>query len=170
MLIRPEQPSDFAAIRDLVKTAFATAKVSNGDEQGFLDRLRASDGYIPQLAMVAEDDSGLVGQITLTQTSITTANGPRPLLLLGPICVVLERRRSGLGSRLIGEALDRARQLGHAAVILVGNPAYYGRFGFRPAIAFGVANANGIPDQYVMALELVAGGLANAAGSITFAT
>jgi len=170
MLIRPERPSDFAAIHDLVKTAFATAKVSSGDEQGFLDRLRAGDDYIAELAMVAEDQTGLIGQIALTRTSIATATGPHPLLLLGPICVVLERRRSGLGSRLIGEALDRARQLGHSAVILVGNPAFYGRFGFKPAIAFGVANANGIPDQYVMALELAPGGLANAAGSIAFAT
>ena len=170
MLIRPERPSEFAAIRDLVKTAFATARVSQGDEQEFVDRLRAGPDYIPDLALVAEDDSGLIGHIMLTHTYVSTAAGPRSLLLLAPLCVALERRNRGVGARLTGEALRRARELGHHAVTLVGNPAYYARFGFRPSTAFGIVNENEIPSEFVMTLELTPGALAGAAGSIRFAT
>jgi putative acetyltransferase len=170
MLIRPERPGEFPEIYALVRSAFATAKVSEGDEQDFVDRLRAGPGYIAELALVAEDESGLIGHVMLTRTSIATADGPRQVLLLAPLCVVLERRDRGVGSRLIGEALRRARELGHAAVVLVGDPAYYARFGFRPCAGFGIANANGIPDKYVMALELAPRSLADAAGSIRFST
>jgi putative acetyltransferase len=170
MRIRPERRSEFARLHELVKTAFATAKVSNGDEQNFVDRLRAGGDYIPELALVAEDEGALIGHIMLTRTFVSTAKGPRPALLLAPLCVVLERRRRGVGARLIEAALDRARKLGHGAVALVGDPAYYSRFGFRPCASFGIANANGIPDPYVMALELAPGALADAAGSIAFQT
>jgi len=170
MLIRPERRSEFPRLHELVKTAFATAKVSNGDEQNFVDRLRAGAGYIPELALVAEDEGALIGHIMLTRTFVSTAAGPRPVLLLAPIAVVVERRRQGLGARLIEEAFRRARALGHGAVALVGDPAYYSRFGFRPCADFGIANANGIADRYVMAFELAPGALADAAGSIAFQT
>jgi putative acetyltransferase len=171
MRIRPERPSEFSEIYELIRTAFATARVSGGDEQNFVDRLRAGPDYIPELALVAEDQGGIIGHIMLTRTSVaTTASGARQVLLLGPVCVVLDRRDRGVGARLIGEALHRARELGHAAVVLVGNPAYYARFGFRSSTEFGVANANGIPSEFVMALELVPGALTDAAGSIRFAT
>ena len=170
MLIRPERPSDFPAIHDLVATAFATAQVSNGDEQNFVDRLRAGADYIPDLALVAEDEGGLIGHVMLTRTFVATAAGSRSLLLLAPLCVLRQRRRRGVGAQLVGEALRQARERGHEAVVLVGNPAYYARFGFRPSTAFGIANQNGIPSEFVMALELVRGALAGAAGAIRFAT
>ncbi|MGD1015126.1 MAG: N-acetyltransferase [Roseiarcus sp.] len=170
MLIRPERESEFPAIYELVRVGFTTAKVANGDEQNFVDRLRSGDGYIPELALVAEDDGELVGHIMLTRTFVSTAEAPRPVLLLAPLCVVLKRRKQGLGARLIQDALSRARRLGHAAVVLVGDPAYYSRFGFKPCASFGIANANGIPDRHVMALELAPGALANASGIVLFQT
>jgi len=170
MLIRPERPNEFPEIHEMVRVAFATAKVSQGDEQDFVDRLRASPGYVPALALVAQDEGGLIGHIMLTQTKVTTADGRREVLLLAPVCVALERRGRGIGAKLIGEALRRARERGHGAVVLVGDPAYYSRFGFGPSSRYGIANANGIPERNVMALELLPGGLANAAGSILFST
>ncbi|MCU0580383.1 MAG: N-acetyltransferase [Desulfobacterota bacterium] len=167
MVLRQEQEADFPAIYDLVKTAFQTAKVSNGDEQNFVTRLRAGGSYIPELALVAEAAGQLVGHIMLTRTSYTAASGPQPLLLLGPLAVILERRAQGLGGRLIQAALGRARAQGHKAVILVGDPAYYHRFGFKPAISFGIANTEGIPDENVMAWELIPGAL-DKPGEISF--
>jgi len=72
LIIRQEKPSDFQNIYDLVKVAFQTAKVANGNEQDHVNKLRASGGYIPDLALVAEEDSKLVGHIMLTKTYITT--------------------------------------------------------------------------------------------------
>jgi putative acetyltransferase len=168
MMLRQEKEADFPAIYDLVKTAFQTAKVSNGDEQNFVDRLRASGNYLPGLALVAEDGVKLIGHIMLTKTSFETASGRRPILLLGPLAVVLERRRQGIGAQLVHEACRLAKAQGHTAVILVGDPAYCSRFGFRPAIHFGIANTDQIPNENVMACELVPEALHGLQGTISF--
>ena len=68
--IRPETPADFAEIHALVKTAFEPAKVSNGDEQNFVDRLRAGPTYSAELALVAVEDGEIVGHVMLTTTAI----------------------------------------------------------------------------------------------------
>jgi predicted N-acetyltransferase YhbS len=168
MVLRQEKESEFPAIYELVKTAFQTARVSNGDEQNFVDRLRSSPNYIPELALVAEDEGRLIGHIMLTTTSFETTAGQRQILLLGPLAVALERRRQGLGAQLVLEALRRAKTQGHTAVILVGDPAYYSRFGFKPAIYFGIANTDRIPNENVMAYELVPNTLQDIQGTISF--
>jgi putative acetyltransferase len=168
VIIRREKPEDFPRIYDLVKIAFETAQVSSGDEQNFVNRLRDGGNYIPELALVAEEDGELIGHIMLTNTVIGIDGGEFPTLLLGPISVVLEHRNKGVGSRLIEESFEIARDLGHEAVVLVGNPAYYHRFGFKTAADFGIRNANGIPDEYVMACELVPNALDAVHGTITF--
>jgi predicted N-acetyltransferase YhbS len=168
MLIRQEKKTEFPVIYDLVKVAFQTAKVSNGDEQNFVDRLRASGNYISELALVAEDQGELIGHIMLTKTFVDTENGQYPVLLLGPVSVVLERRNQGVGTRLIEEVCRLARAKGHKAVILVGDPAYYHRFGFRSAVDFGITNTNEIPDENVMACEITPNALRNVKGTITF--
>lgn len=168
MLIRQEKETEYAALYDLVKIAFQTAKVSSGDEQNFVDRLRASGNYIPELALVAEDEGKLVGHIMLTNTFIETATGPFPLLLLAPVAVILERRKQGIAAKLIEESFRRAKTQGHKATILVGDPAFYGRFGFKPAVEFGITNTNEIPNEYVLARELVPDALQNAKGAISF--
>jgi putative acetyltransferase len=65
MKIRPETPQDFPFLYNFVKDAFKTAKISNGDEQNFVDKLRTIEGYIPELALVAEENSKIIGHIML---------------------------------------------------------------------------------------------------------
>jgi putative acetyltransferase len=165
--IRPENPGEFAAIHAFVKAAFATARRSDGDEQDFVDRLRAGGGYIPELALVAEDEGRLIAHLMLTRLTIETKRGPHPALLLAPVSVAAERRNEGVGTRLVDEALRRAAEKGHTAVFVVGDPSYYGRFGFVPSVDFGIANASGIGEAYVMALPLAPGGLRDAAGTLS---
>lgn len=154
--IRCEQPAEYGAIHQLVQDAFATARVSDGDEQEFVRELRAGDGYLPELALVAEVAGELVGHVMLTQTWLEKNNGAREtVLLLAPLCVRLRERRQGVGGRLVNEALDRAQALGYKAVFLCGDPAYYGRFGFKPAINYGIRSSRGMPVQYVLTLELI---------------
>ena len=104
----------------------------------------------------------------LTRTFLTTPQGQFPLLLLGPVAVVLEHRKQGIGTALIETACQRARAVGHQAVILVGDPDFCHRYGFQPAAAFGIANANEIPNSFVLVRELVPGALQNTSGTITF--
>ncbi len=159
MDIRPETPQDYAEIYDFVKTAFQTAQVSSGSEQDFVNSLRQSKNYIPELALVMHEDGRLVGHIMLTRTIVKDDTRTHETLLLGPVSIDLAYRNRGLGSELICEALNRAKALSHRSVVLVGNPVYYRRFGFRSTTEFGINPPDGIPSQYVMALELVPNGL-----------
>lgn len=170
MLIRQETEADYAAIYDLVKTAFLTAKVSSGDEQNFVDRLRAGGNYIPDLALIAEEEGAIVGHVMLTRMEVETEAGPYKVLLLAPLAVALAHRRKGIGAALVEEVFARARGLGHEAAMLVGDPAYYARFGFRGSADFGIRNRNGIPEAFVMALELVPGALGGKRGRVMFET
>lgn len=168
MRIRQEREEEFPAIYDLVKVAFQTAKVSSGDEQNFVLRLRAGGNYIPELALVAEEDGKLLGHIMLTKTFFVEQGREHEVLLLAPISVVLESRNQGIGKALVEEVFRLAREKDYTAAVLVGDPAYYERFGFRPTLDFGIKNTNGIPDQYVMACELIPGALQNIGGAISF--
>ena len=130
--------------------------------------MRASGNYIPELALVAEDEGKLIGHLMLTRTFIETAYGQHALLLLAPVSVVFERRSQGVGAQLIKEAFHLAKAKGHKAVIVVGDPAYYNRFDFRPSVDFGIANTDQIPNENVMACELTPDALQNVKGTISF--
>lgn len=166
--LRPERPSDHAEIHAFVKTAFETAKVASGTEQDFVDTLRASPGWLPDLALVAVEGGRIVGHVVLTRKTIDATSGSREVLLLAPLAVALDHRGRGLGARLTRTVLEAARAKGFDAVILVGDPAYYGRFGFRTSTDFGIANTAGIPDVYVLMTELVPGALAGLTGTVDF--
>lgn len=167
--IRPEHPNDFDALRDFVRTAFATAARSDGDESAFVDRLRASEAYIPELALIAEADGRMLGHVVLTRIFIERdTDGPIPALMLAPLSVLAEERKRGIGGELVREVVARAEALGHRVVVLVGSPAYYGRFGFVPASNFGLVNTNGYEDWAFQVLEIVPGTLTATGGRVTF--
>ncbi len=166
MIIRREAPQDYARIYDLVKVAFQTAQVTNGKEQDFVEQLRSSRDYIPELALVAEQDGELIGHIMLTRTYITRRDDKVEALFLGPISVVLERRNQGIGSALMNESLRLAKAMGYQSVFLVGDPAYYHRFGFQPTAKFGIKELEPIPDEYVMVCQLDDNALAGITGTI----
>jgi len=167
MVIRRETPEDFSQIYDLVKVAFQTAKVTNGKEQDFVDQLRSSDNYIPRLALVAEENGELIGHIMLTTTYIVNGDSGNKFetLFLGPISIALEHRNTGVGSNLIKESFKLAKEMGYKSVLLVGDPAYYHRFGFEASVNFGIKHIHNIPDENVMACELVPDALNKISGT-----
>ena len=168
MIIRQENPSEFQEIYDLVKVAFQTAKVADGNEQDYVNKLREGSNYIPELALVAEADGRIVGHIMLTKTYITAVDSKFEELLLAPLSVALEYRNRGVGSKLVLESFDLAKKLGYKAVFVVGDPAYYGRFGFKSITLFGIKHYPPIPDPYVMAYELTPGALSDVTGTCNF--
>ena len=163
MTIRQAAPKDFDAIYSLVKTAFQTAKVSDGGEQDFVLKLRKRL-YIPELELVAEENGVLIGHIMLTGASIRKTGGCFDTLILAPLSVALEWRTKGIGAALVREALAKAAALGHSSAVLIGDPAYYKRFGFHSAAPISYP---GVPKEYTLACELMPGALRNISGSIT---
>lgn len=108
--VRQEREAEFPAIYELIRTAFATAEVSDGDEQDFANRLRIHGNYIPELALVAECQGKLIGHIMLTRTVVTQDDGtPYEALMIAPLSVVLDYRNQGVGSALLKEGLRLAQ-------------------------------------------------------------
>jgi Predicted acetyltransferase len=166
--IRSEKQEDFDAIHAFVQEAFATSSVSDGKEQDFVRQLRRSKGYIPGIALVAENNGQIAGFIMLSQIFFNPEQGePQPALLLAPLCVHAACRGRKFGSMLTRAALNKARTLGHKRVFVVGDPAFYARFGFRAAEEFSIENTNGIPTRYLLALELAEGAFEGLGGTVS---
>jgi predicted N-acetyltransferase YhbS len=155
--IAPDFPSGTAAREQLLDRAFGTRRLRKASQ-----RLR--DGRLPaeDLAFAALDDSGcLAGTVRLWNIIAGSAG---PALLLGPLAVEARVRGRGIGAALMRHALGEARGLGHAAVLLVGDEAYYGRFGFRQALAKNLHLPGPFERHRLLGLELVEGALDGAEG------
>lgn len=157
-LIRPERPSDSYAVRRVNDLAFGRP-----DEYQVVEALRTNGGMT--LSFVAEVDGEIVGHITFSPVTIDHEHAA---VGLGPMAVLPEHQRSGIGSRLVREGLDALREAGHAAVIVLGHPEYYPRFGFIPASRFGIRWERPCPDEAFMALELKPGALEEKAGVVRY--
>lgn len=149
-MIRPEEPRDFPAIAEVVRGAF----VRHPDEvAAFVEAIRASPEYIPELALVSEDETGIVAHTMLSWVPIEGGERDR-LLVLTPMAVRPDRQRRGFGAALIREALARAERFA-PAVLLEGIPGYYPQFGFEPAVPLGfVKPKEEIPDAAFMVKRL----------------
>ncbi|MCC8108845.1 MAG: N-acetyltransferase [Planctomycetes bacterium] len=160
LTIRPERKDEFPVIYDLIRGAFATARVADGDEQDYMNSLRESENYIPELALVLEVDGRLVGHIALTRVPLRTDDGRAVRsLLLAPLSIAPAEQSKGYGDILTRDALRRAGLAGWQAVFLAGSPDYYGRFGFRAAGEFDIVFTGNVPPEFVLALELEKGAL-----------
>ncbi|MFC6704331.1 GNAT family N-acetyltransferase [Flexivirga alba] len=142
MRIRPEQPDDSDAIRAVTAAAFRGAAYSappvtpGGDpgEATLVSWLRDDPGWIPELSLVAIEDEKVLGHVVCTRAHV----GDQSALGLGPLSVSPQRQKSGIGSALVQAVLAAAAARGESLVALLGEPAYYGRFGFVPAREVGI--------------------------------
>jgi putative acetyltransferase len=151
VVIRPQRDEDRAAIAEVVRAAF----VRHPDEvASFVERIRASEHFIPELALVAEDDSGVIAHVMLSWVGVEGGSRPK-VLNLTPMSVRPDRQRRGVGTLLIRDVLARAEAAGEPAVMVEGIPDYYPRFGFERASALGFLPANPkIPDEAFMVKRL----------------
>ena len=130
MHIRPEQPDDIPAIRAVNLAAFETSA-----EADLVDVLR--EQARPLIALAAADDATIVGHILFSP--VTLLDHPEMRIAgLAPMAVVPSRQHQGIGSMLVREGLEQCRRLGFVAVIVLGHPGFYPRFGFTPASRFGL--------------------------------
>ncbi|WP_258907179.1 GNAT family N-acetyltransferase [Actinokineospora sp. UTMC 2448] len=144
---RAETPEDIAAIRAILVAAFPTAL-----EAGIVDALRAdAEAWIDGLSIVSTDPADVpVGYALLTRCHIDA----EPALALAPCAVTPTAQRTGAGSAAIRAALTAARNLDENAVVVLGHPEYYPRFGFTPASGFGIKAPFEVPDEAMMAMAL----------------
>ncbi|MET0684643.1 MAG: N-acetyltransferase [Solirubrobacteraceae bacterium] len=151
MPVRRERAEDVAAVEAVTTAAFAEPGKGEPVETRLLRELRADAGWLPAYSLVAEDErGGLVGHVVCTRGDVDGA----PALGLGPISVAPAAQRAGVGSALMRAVLAAAGEGGETLVCLVGDPAYYGRFGFTAASGLGVASPEPAWGAYFQALAL----------------
>jgi putative acetyltransferase len=155
VIIRAESATDAAGIRAVVEAAFGRAA-----EAELIDQLRADGNAV--ISLVATQEDALVGHAMLS-----TMSAPFRALGLGPVAVSPGRQRRGVGRRLIEEGLARARAGAWQGVFVLGDPAYYRRFGFDAEAAAGFASPYAGP--HFMALALGADALPIQSGSVGYA-
>ncbi len=134
MILRRELPSDRVAVDEVHRRAFARPGEDVAPEAVLVDGLRADGDVVPGLAVVAEAGGDVVGHVVCSRATL----GGRPSLGLGPLGVLPEHQRRGVGSALVHAVLAAADALDAPEVVLLGDPAYYGRFGFVLAVPLGV--------------------------------
>ncbi|TBW40764.1 N-acetyltransferase [Siculibacillus lacustris] len=157
--IRDERSFDVAPREALLDTAFGAGRFAKTCE-----RLREGRRPAEGLALVAEDRAGrLIGTVRLWHVEAGEAG---PSLMLGPIAVAAAARSLGLGGALMRAAIARAGRLGHRSILLVGDAAWYARFGFAPDLTLGLDLPGPVERARFLGLELVEGALAEARGLV----
>ena len=161
MNIREEKPSDIEKIWEVNTDAFGTK-----DEANIVNALRSSGcAYI---SLVAETEDKVVGYILFTPVELSGNQNNLKIVGLAPMAVSSQYQNKGIGSKLVKAGLERCKSLGYDAVVVLGHPNYYPKFGFIPSVEFGIKSEYEVPDEVFMILELVQGVLKNHKGIIKY--
>lgn len=152
-----ERAQDAKAVEALIEGAFGPGRLAKAAE-----RLREGSGLLRDLSVVALDQGEVVGCARLWPIHV----GERPAILLGPFAVAPAWRGRGLGAALVEAACAKAREAGHALVLLVGDAAYFGKLGFRPVDHHAVAMPGPVDTRRVLALALKDGAAGGLAGKV----
>ena len=128
MIVRLEQPADRDRSIAVERAAFGTP-----EEASIVEAVRDDPG---SFALVADEHGEIVGHVQMSRAWV----GEAGVMALGPVGVLPQRQGRGIGSALVRGALEEASRRDELAVILLGTPAYYGRFGFAPARGLGLSN------------------------------
>ncbi|HNR14048.1 MAG TPA: N-acetyltransferase [Thermodesulfobacteriota bacterium] len=145
MIIRNETDSDREAISQVTKAAFKNLAVSNHTEEFIIHALRNANALT--LSLVAELDGQVVGHVAFSP--VTISDGSLDWHGLGPVSVLPEYQKQGIGKRLIQEGLYLLKSRGSKGCVLVGDPNYYQRFGFKNIPGF---IHEGVPEEVFLAM------------------
>jgi len=160
VLVRAEEQKHWAAVHAVNASAFETPGEAN-----LVDALRKQAH--PIVSLVAVDAEIVVGHIMFSPVSLS-GHPDLDIMGLAPMAVAPECQRKGIGSALVRAGLDRCKQLGFGAVVVLGHSKYYPRFGFSPSTRFGIGCEYEVPEEVFMVLELLPGYLRGASGTIKY--
>jgi len=146
IVIRSETDADVSAITEVTVAAFKTLEISNHTEQFIIEALRAAKALT--VSLVAEVNDRVIGHIAFSP--VTISDGTRNWYGLGPVSVLPEYQRKGVGKALIQEGLSRLKDLNAHGCCLVGHPDYYRKFGFKNVS--GLVH-DGVPQEVFFALS-----------------
>ena len=160
MLVRAEKECDRETVRAVNLSAFDTSS-----EAELVDALRQQAQ--PVISLVAEEYGEVVGHIMFSPVSLS-GHPNLKVMGLAPMAVAPTHQKKGTGSALVRAGLDQCRQLDIVAVVVLGHPEYYPRFGFSPASQFGIDSEYDVPEEVFMAMELQPEALSRKTGKMRY--
>lgn len=167
--ISQELREDYSTTERVIKKSFLNEEMSDQQEHILVKKLRNSEAFIPELSLVAlNQNQKIVGHLMLTINKIINKNTKARSLSLAPVSVLPSFQNKGIGTRLIKEALKRAKELGYESIIVLGHPDYYSKFDFQPASFWDIKAPYDIPDEVFMALELADSALEDVQGVVKY--
>ncbi|MBG9783450.1 GNAT family N-acetyltransferase [Shouchella lehensis] len=169
IIIRPELNTDYEKTEEMIRKAFLNEEYSDKREHLLVNRIRKSDAFIPELSLVAlNQKEDIVGHILLSKIKIGDHQDEVNSLALAPVSVTPPYQKRGIGSKLIRSALEKASDLGHHSVIVLGHEDYYPKFGFKQASLWNIVAPFEVPKEQFMALELTDNSLEDVKGIVHY--
>lgn len=162
IIVRPEQPEDARAIDVVHISAFGGEA-----EAQLVSALRMLPSYNRELSLVAELNGRIVGHVLLSRVPMRREGEERNVLALGPMSVVPSQSHRGIGSELIKASVSLAEQKGYGAIVVVGHPEYYKRFGFQSAKEQGISCNLPAPED-ALTVRNIADGAENQGGYVEY--
>jgi len=155
IVLRLEEEKDYKETEFLTREAFWDVYKPGCNEHVVVHNLRSSKGFIKELDYVACDNYKIIGNIMYSESKVTDGNKVNEeLICLGPVSVLPEFQKKGIGSLLIKRTIEKARELNYKGIFLYGNPQYYSRFGFINAEKYHLKTSEGLNGDFFMVLEL----------------
>lgn len=143
--IRLEEENDFRNVEELTREAFWNVYMPGASEHYLAHKMRESGDFIWELDFVAEVDEQIVGSILYTKSKVVDEQGIRySVITFGPLSVLPEFQKNGIGTALVHFSIEQVRKEGHLGIVIYGNPAFYKRFEFRPAVEYGISRSDGV--------------------------
>ncbi len=158
--IRAEEEQDWVGVQAVHESAFGRSA-----EARLVAMLRGQAR--PVLSLLAENTGVIVGHIMLSPV-VLSGHPQRQIMGLAPLAVVPARQRRGIGSALVRTGFEQCQHLGFEAVVVLGHPVYYRRFGFTPAARFGIGCEYDVPEEAFMVVELRSGCLSGVSGKVAY--
>ncbi len=123
---------------------------------------------VPSISLVAVEAGEIVGHIMFTEVALAGRKSETKFMGLAPMSVLPEKQNQGIGSKLVKAGLQACQEREIEAVVVLGHPNFYPKFGFTPSVNFGIRSQFDVPDEVFMALELKKGALAGNSGVIEY--
>ena len=172
--IRLEEEKDYRRVEEITRAAFDYPdRIKRGQigcpyEHWMVHELRQRDG-IMALSLVAELENGtIIGHIICSNAVVKKENQVLPVLNFGPLSVLPEYQRQGVGKALVQAMIEEAKRIDYGAILFFGRPEYYPQFGFKEAIVYEISDSEGFNYPAFMAMELKEGYLKDIRGGKFF--
>lgn len=163
LFVRGEKVTDHDTVYNINKLAFGSEI-----EPKLIAALRKSKSFVRGLSLVAVKEEKVLGHALLTRAFIVNRGRRFKCLVLGPMAVLPEYQKQGIGKKLMEEGFERAKELGFTAIAVLGHETYYPKFGFIPASQKNIKTSFKVPDENFMIVELVPNALKGISGMVEY--